>query len=316
MATRLIKQDQHWAVILAGGEGTRLTPLVERWLGQALPKQYCTFVGTRSMFQHTLDRARQLTFADHTVTVIARSHSAYALQQFEHRASGTVLVQPANRETAAGIFLALTYIRTQAPHAIVTIYPSDHFIYPETPFIETVNQAIWTVQHFPERLVLLGIEPDHLELQYGWIHPSYELAHVAGYPIQAVYSYIEKPTWRQAMAARHAGALWNTFVLTARVHTLWELGWRCVPYIMPLFEKLGRAIGTSQEGHILDLIYTLMPVRNFSDDLLQQVTERIAVIEAKDIVWSDWGHPKRVVSTLRKIGKMPRFPGNLVEAYS
>ena len=98
MASPLTNQDHHWAVILAGGEGTRLTPLVERWLGQALPKQYCTFVGTRSMFQHTLDRARQLTFPDHTVSVIARSHSSYALQQFENRASGTVLVQPMNRE--------------------------------------------------------------------------------------------------------------------------------------------------------------------------------------------------------------------------
>ena len=316
MATRITRYDQHWAVILAGGEGTRLTPFVERWLGQALPKQYCTFVGTRSMFQHTLDRARQLTFPDHTVTVIARSHSDFALQQFEHRASGTVLIQPANRDTAAGIFLPLTYIRNQAPQAIVTIYPSDHFIYPEAPFMDAAHQAIWTIQKYPERLVLLGIEPDHLELQYGWIQPSYELDYASGYPIQAVHAFVEKPTRRQAMAARHAGALWNTFVLTGQVQTMWDLGWRCLPDIMPLFEKLGRAIGTSQEGHILDLIYTLMPVRNFSNDLLEQVAERIAVIVARDVVWSDWGHPKRVISTLKLIGKMPRFPGSLVEAYS
>jgi hypothetical protein len=48
--------DQLWSIILAGGEGTRLRSLVHRWLGRPKPKQYCAFVGTRSLFQHTLDR--------------------------------------------------------------------------------------------------------------------------------------------------------------------------------------------------------------------------------------------------------------------
>lgn len=133
METAFSRNGQVWSIILAGGEGTRLTPMVKKWLGQALPKQYCAFVGTRSMFQHTLDRAQQVSFPDHTVTVIARSHGEYALPQFGHRASGIVLIQPENRDTAAGIFLPLTYIRTRSPHAIVSIYPSDHFIISGSP---------------------------------------------------------------------------------------------------------------------------------------------------------------------------------------
>lgn len=312
METAFSRNGQVWSIILAGGEGTRLTPMVKKWLGQALPKQYCAFVGTRSMFQHTLDRAQQVSFPDHTVTVIARSHGEYALPQFGHRASGIVLIQPENRDTAAGIFLPLTYIRTRSPHAIVSIYPSDHFIYPEAPFVDAVHQATWTVQRFPDRLVLLGIAPDHTELQYGWIQPAEELEHVAGYSVRAVESFLEKPTRTEALAAQNSGALWNTFVMVVKASTLWELGWRCVPEIMPLFDKLSRAIGTSQEGHILDMIYQQMPKRNFSFDLLQKIPNRIAVIEVKGVLWSDWGHPERVVSTLRKIGKVPRFPEHLV----
>ena len=135
---------------------------------------------------------------------------------------------------------------------------------------------------------------------------------MAGYSVRAVESFLEKPTHTEALAAQNSGALWNTFVMVVKASTLWELGWRCVPEIMPLFDKLSRAIGTSQEGHILDMLYQQMPKRNFSFDLLQKIPHRIAVIEVKGVLWSDWGHPERVVSTLRKIGKVPRFPEHLV----
>jgi mannose-1-phosphate guanylyltransferase len=65
------KRDDLWSIILAGGEGERLRPLMQRWLGQHKPKQYCTFVGTRSMLQHTLDRADQISDPEQKVTVIA-----------------------------------------------------------------------------------------------------------------------------------------------------------------------------------------------------------------------------------------------------
>lgn len=313
MESAISRDGQVWSIILAGGEGTRLTPMVQRWLGQALPKQYCAFVGTRTMFQHTLDRAQQVSFPDHTVTVIARSHSQYALPQFGHRASGTVLIQPDNRDTAAGIFLPLTYIRLRAPHAIVSIYPSDHFIFPERPFLEAVQQATWTAQRFPDRLILLGIAPNHPELQYGWIQPGKELDGVAGYPLRSVKKFLEKPTHAEALMAQDSGALWNTFVMACHASTLWELGWRCIPEIMPLFDKLSRAIGTSREGQVLESIYEYMPKRNFSFDLLQKIPHRTAVIEVTGVLWSDWGHPQRVVSTLRQIGAHPRFPPHLIE---
>ena len=312
MQPSVSRNGQVWSIILAGGEGTRLTPMVQQWLGQALPKQYCAFVGTRTMFQHTLDRAQQVSFPDHTVTVIARTHGEYALPQFGHRASGTVIIQPENRDTAAGIFLPLTYIRTRSPHAVVTIYPSDHFIFPEAPFVEAVQQATWTAQRFQDRLVLLGIAPNHPELQYGWVKPAHELDRVAGFSVQAVETFLEKPSLSEALHAQHYGALWNTFVMAGKASTLWELGWRCLPELMPLFDKLSRAIGTSQEGHILELIYQQMPKRNFSSDLLQNVPDRMAIIEVKGVLWSDWGHPQRVLSTLKQIGKSPRFPEHLV----
>jgi mannose-1-phosphate guanylyltransferase len=299
---------QLWSIILAGGEGTRVSSLVHRWLGRPKPKQYCAFVGTRSMFQHTLDRASRLTPPDRMVTVVAHSHRHEALAQLDGRGGNTILFQPANRDTAAGVFLPLTYIRARAPQATVVLYPSDHFVYPENRFLETVRGAVRIAESHPDRVVMLGVAPDRLELDYGWIQPGQSLADPPDEPGQAVRSFLEKPDASQADAALRAGAFWNTLVFAANVDLLWMLGWQCVPDMMPLFDRLSQAIGGPEEGHALKAIYRDMPAKNFSSDLLQRVPEKLAVVELNGVLWSDWGKPERIAETLRRIDRRPAFP--------
>lgn len=300
--------DQLWSIVLAGGEGTRLSSLVHRWLGRPKPKQYCAFVGSRSMFQHTLDRAASLTAPDRTVTVVAHTHRQEALAQLEGRPGSTILFQPANRDTAAGVFLPLTYIRAKAPQATVVIYPSDHFVYPEGRFLDAVRRSLLIAESRPDRLVLLGIAPDRLELDYGWIQPGRFIAGPPGEPVQAVHSFLEKPDIAQADTALRAGALWNTLVFAVNADLLWTLGWQCIPDIMPFFERLSRAVGSPEEGRVLKAIYQDMPARNFSSDVLQRVPGHLAVVELSGVLWSDWGKPERIAETLRRIDRRPAFP--------
>ena len=96
-----------WSIVLAGGEGTRIGSFVQRWLGKQRPKQFCTFVGTRSLLQHTLDRAARLAPVEQSVLVVAQTHRQEAMTQLDGRGVGTVLFQPTNRDTAAGVFLPL-----------------------------------------------------------------------------------------------------------------------------------------------------------------------------------------------------------------
>ncbi|RPH78882.1 MAG: hypothetical protein EHM80_09190 [Nitrospiraceae bacterium] len=300
--------DQLWSIILAGGEGTRLRALVHRWLGRPKPKQYCAFVGTRSMFQHTLDRASRLTPPARMVTVVAHHHRHDALAQLDGRGDSTVLFQPANRDTAAGVFLPLTYIRARAPQATVVLFPSDHFVYPEDRFLEAVRRAVRIAESRPDRVVMLGVAPDRLELDYGWIQPGQPLADPPEEPAQAVRSFLEKPRAAQADAALRTGALWNTLVLAANVERLWALGRQCLPDMMPRFEQLSQAIGGPAEGRALDAIYRDMPTKNFSSDLLQRVPEQLAVVELTGVLWSDWGKPEGITETLRRIDRRPAFP--------
>jgi mannose-1-phosphate guanylyltransferase len=297
-----------WPVILAGGEGHRMQPLIRRWLGREKPKQYCTFVGTRSMFQHTLDRADMLAAPERKVTVVARSHRAEVLQQMGRRQPGKILLQPANHDTAAGVFLALSYVWAQDPRALVALFPSDHFIFPEDCFIEIVRSASSALNTWPEKVILLGAPPDRPEPEYGWIHPGAELGCFEGHPVRTVRSFVEKPCDESARRALDDGAMWNTLVLVSRIETLWKLGSRCFPALMGHFEKLRSVIGRDEEDRVLGEIYREMPVHNFSSDLLARVTDQTAVIRLRDILWSDWGRPERVSDTLATLGKQPAFP--------
>jgi mannose-1-phosphate guanylyltransferase len=306
--------DRLWSIILAGGEGERVRPLIRRWLGHHRPKQYCTFVGTRSMFQHTVDRATTLIPPGNTVAVVAQQHGPEAVAQLNQRRIGRLILQPENRDTAAGIFLPLTYVRARDPWATVVIYPSDHFVYPESRFLDVVRQATAVADSLPDRLVLLGVLPDRLELEYGWILRGAGLR--AGRPdarVHSVQAFVEKPDAARADAALRAGGLWNTFVMVSKLQTLWALGMECFPDLMSLFEQLDQAVASPQEPHVLHAIYQHMPKKNFSSDLLQRRPDRVAVLELTGVLWSDWGKPERIANSLRWLGKRPAFPLRCLE---
>lgn len=300
--------SQLWSIVLAGGEESRVGSLIRNWLGSPKPKQYCTFVGTRSLFQHTLDRAAKLSEWKHIIAVISHEYEHDARSQLKGRVGCTLLAQPAHANTMAAIYVALTRIRARDPQATVVVYPSDHFVYPESLFLQAVHRAVWTVEWLPDRLVLLGITPDHLQLDYGWITPGERLDASNNYQISAVRSFLEHPTVAQADAALASGGLWNTNVLAAKAKVLWELGWQCCPAMMVWFERLAEKIEISKERPTLETIYQDTMAYDFSSDVLQRVPDRIAVVEMTGVIWSDWNKPERIANTLRRIGRQPAFP--------
>jgi mannose-1-phosphate guanylyltransferase len=216
-----------------------------------------------------------------------------------------VLLQPKNVDTAAGIYLPLTYILARDPQATVVIYPSDHFISPEDTFLSAVDQAVQGSTLLGGRPVLLAAKPDSLELEYGWVKPGRVLGLAGNTAIHAVETFLEKPDEATVRKARATGSLWNTMVLAAKGKELWSLGWKCFPEMMPLFGRLKEATDTVEELRVLDAIYEAMPCRNFSSHLLQCAPEQLAVMEMRDVLWSDWGNPERILSGLEKFGKQP-----------
>lgn len=308
---RVDGSSSRWAVVLAGGEGTRLQPFIRDLFGSPIPKQYCTFCGTRSMLRHTVDRAAKLLDPDRILTVVGNGHRPFLAGE---RIDGRLIEQPAARDTAAGIFLPVTYIMVEDPEATVLIFPSDHFVFPEDVFLEQVERVSRLAEGLPEKLFLLGTVPEAPETEYGWIEPATCLKQERE-GAREVVAFYEKPSREQANDWFRRGHLWNTMIVAVKVKTLWLMGRRLLPELMVRFEFLlqrlqgerRRVVKFRTEEAFLSDLYSGMPRVNFSRALLARAVDRSMVWTFKDLFWSDWGCPERLSNVLRRFGKqLPR----------
>ena len=112
---------------------------------------------------------------------------------------------------------------------------------------------------------------------------------------------------RKRPASTSAGALWNTLVMVARARTLWELACERLRHLTPYFSVLQSAIGTPREARVLDEVYETMPRVNFSSDLLERASDRIAMQLLDGVMWNDRGQPARIVESLLAVGRQPAF---------
>ncbi|HZS32464.1 MAG TPA: sugar phosphate nucleotidyltransferase [Methylomirabilota bacterium] len=303
-----------WAIILAGGEGVRLRPLIRRLFGDDRPKQYARLLGSRSLLGQTVARAGLAVPRDRMVVVTHRAHGHYVAAEFGDGPGLAVLPQPYDRGTAAGVLYPACWISWRDPDAIVAVFPSDHFILEEARFMQHVVAAAELVRRSPERLVLLGARPTRPEPEYGWIQPAARITELEGEPVSEVEAFWEKPSPDVARRCFAQGHLWNTFVFVGTVQTLIDTGRRHVPMLVRRLERIGAFAGTPHEAWATHQAYLLAPRANFSQDILEACPERLAVSRLPNLTWCDWGTPERVIESLRAAGLAPFWVDALAAA--
>jgi mannose-1-phosphate guanylyltransferase len=297
---------QVWAVILAGGDGVRLRPLVRLIHGDDRPKQYAVLVGRRSLLRCTLDRVAATVTPGHTVVVSRWDHAEFLRTEFAGRRAPWVLLQPADRGTAAGIFLPACWVRRRSPGATIAVLPSDHFIADEPRFMAHLAEAAAFVRQHPTRLVLLGAPPTWPDTDLGFIEAGARLGGSETCPVYGVRGFWEKPA-AGASPGRQIGLLWNTFVMVGRASTLIDLGRRCTPRLLDQLRWTMGFQGTADEAWAIDTAYSLMPSADFARAVLERCPPALAVSPLPPLLWFDLGTPERVRWCLEKVGTSPAW---------
>lgn len=296
------------SIVLAAGNGKRMEDFIFQYYGSNHPKQFIAFTGKRSMVQQTLWRTEKLTPREKILVVVDPKHHHIIKEQLNDRPQGTLIFQPMNRETAPGILLPLSYIYKENPDSTVAVFPSDHFILQEDRFMEYVALAKWVSQLYPDKIVLLGMEPNTPEGEYGWIQPGSSIPELDGFGVHSVVRFHEKPDPLSAARFYKNRYLWNTLVMVTQCSTLWKIAKEILPHTHRHFEKIVKVLKTPEEQNFIQREYEVMEPANISHHILEKSPSQLLVINVRDVFWSDWGNGNRVLETLRKIGRIPRAP--------
>lgn len=310
-------EDKCWALILAGGFGRRMRRAVLDWFGTERPKQYCAFTGTRSMIEHTWDRAARIVPPERIVTVASAAHRNYMENQRQRGHKGAVLYQPEDRGTTASVYLGLSHILVRDRSAIVLILPSDHFIHPANAFTSLACRVIDLVRKLEDRIIILGAEADGPDQDCGWIRLGREAESTEE---REVSSFYEKPSGVQAERLYREGALLSTMIITARAETLWKIASRHLGGSifdgLNMIRRLQRLHyrGLVSMDHVTAAVsyaYRTQPASDFSTDILQSCVHLWHVVPMGPIDWRDWGRPERVRQTLDQYGLKPAFENEI-----
>lgn len=208
--------DHFWAVIPAGGAGTRLWPLSR----QTSPKFLHDLTGGgRTLLQDTVDRLAPLA-EDRFVVVTGRAHRPAVVEQLPEVVPGSVLAEPSPRDSMAAIGLAAAIIERQDPDAVMGSFAADHVIPDPVGFADAVRVAARVARD--DWLVTLGIEPAFPSSAFGYIHLGDDLAGHAG--ARTVQEFVEKPSVATATEYVSTGRYrWNAGMFVVRPTVLLDL---------------------------------------------------------------------------------------------
>lgn len=293
------------ALILAGGDGTRLRSLTRTISGTDMPKQFCSVLGDATLLDQTYRRVSLSIPPRRTVTVVTRTHERFYAPLLSGIPKPNLVVQPQNRGTASAILYGLLRLAKTAPTAAVAVFPSDHYVGDDGQFMHHVDLALEAVTTRSDRVVLLGVAPDAPEVDYGWVEVGPAISDVP--LLFSVTRFWEKPSRDLALRLREEGCFWNTFVLVARIRELLVLMMRALPNLFAAFAPLGATPDTSVERTMADIIYDRIPSVNFSEEVLQRHAQRLALCPVRNVRWSDLGDPRRVLAILEGAGIRPQW---------
>ena len=275
--------EHTYAVIMAGGGGTRLWPISRK----KHPKHVLPLLGERTLFQGTLDRLEGLVPPQRVYVVTTADQEQELKAQAPQVPLENFLIEPLPRGTASVVGLAATVLAKRDPESVMFVLPADHFICNRDLFHLVMRVAVQVARK--DYLVTLGITPTFPSTGYGYIQRDASLPEKFDYPVYRVLRFTEKPDQLQARSMLAGGDhSWNSGMFIWRTSRILEEFSRQMPDLKAELGQIGSAWGTPQQNGVLNLIWPGIKPDTIDYGIMEHATN-VAVLPAGGLEWSDVG---------------------------
>ena len=271
-----------YAVIMAGGSGTRMWP----YSRQDHPKQALKIIGDRSMFQYAVERIASVFPAERIFVVTRARHAPILMDQMPELPDENFILEPEGRGTAPAIGLAAIHLQQQDPDASMAILTADHYILKVARFCQVLTAAERCAAD--GSLVTLGIQPTSASTGFGYIKQGSSLGEKNGFTYYAVQEFTEKPdsaTAQQMVASRNYS--WNSGMFIWQVDRIMEEFERQMPEFHTQLTTVRAALSTPDYQPILEQVWP--EVVNQSIDYGVMEGAHQVIVLPVDIGWTDIG---------------------------
>ncbi|MDO8753252.1 MAG: mannose-1-phosphate guanylyltransferase [Anaerolineales bacterium] len=289
-----------YAVIMAGGGGTRLWPVSRK----ERPKQLLPLLGQETLFQSTVRRLEDLFPPERIIVVTVEEQALEMKQQAPEIPEENYLIEPAPRGTASVVGLAAMVLQKRDPHASMAVLPSDHFIRNVDLFHYLLKAAFEVAGD--GYLVTLGITPTAPSTAYGYIQQGRPVDGDYKYPVYTVVRFKEKPDEQAAgQLLRSGDHSWNSGMFIWRADTILNEINKQMPQLSAELKVIGQAWGTPKQNDLLHERWQALKNETVDYGIMEQA-ERVAVLPAGGLGWSDVGLWSSLFEVL-----LPDMDGNI-----
>jgi mannose-1-phosphate guanylyltransferase len=283
-----------YAVILAGGSGTRFWPLSK----SKTPKQLLYLTGDNTLIQKAIHRIRNIIKNKNIFIVTSNSHIKKIGDQINEIPPDNIIGEPFGRNTAPCIGLAAIHIKKRNPDGIMVVLPADHSIKKEERFREVI---LIGSQIAAERdcLVTLGIRPYYPETGYGYIHAGENFDERSKIKAFKVNKFYEKPDMNRAKRYVASGNyFWNCGVFIWKVEIILQMIKDFLPDLYNGLMEIEKVLGMKREKSVIKEVYSSIEGISIDHGIMEKA-ENIVVIPC-DIGWNDVGTWRALFDILEK----------------
>ena len=271
-----------YAVIMAGGTGTRLWPLSRK----EKPKQFQKFLSSKTMIQETYDRVAKVTPKENIFVSTTVQYKSLALEQLPEVKENQLIIEPLPRGTAAAIALVAQRIYEINPKAVIATVASDHAIKNADEFTTVISLALETAEKNEGKLVVVGINPTFADTGLGYIKMGKEFSSQGDHRIFYVDSFAEKPDKKTAEKYLAGWEyLWNAgyFIFSAQSFLGWTKKFATKIYEVVADEK-NAAAGKLEEE------YKKLENEPVEPPIVEKLGKDQRLVVPSQLQWSDVGN--------------------------